>query len=84
LLNAIVLATVYALEYGIVKERSDEIPLSAIFGDGLGWALRDAVAYSGSWGELYEKNFRSTEYNTGRNALNKRGPRIHSFPVVDP
>jgi hypothetical protein len=84
ILNAVVFATIYALENGIVRERSEEMPLSSIFGDDLGWALKDAVAYSGSWGELYEKHFGSTEYDTGRNALNNKGPRMHSFQMVDP
>ena len=84
LVNSVVLATIYALENGIVKERSEEMPLSSIFGDDLGWALRDAVAYSGGYAELYEKNFGSSIAETGRNSLNNNGPRIHSFPGLYP
>ena len=83
LVNSVVMATIYALENGIVKERSEDMPLSSIFGDDLRWALRDAVAYSGSYGELYAKNFGCTE-QTGRNVLNNEGPRIHSFSGLNP
>lgn len=82
LVNSVVMATIYALENGIVKERSEDMPLSSIFGDDLRWALRDAVAYSGSYGELYAKNFGYEQ--TGRNVLNNEGPRIHSFSGLNP
>lgn len=88
--NAIVLATIYALEHGITREHSEEMPLSSIFGNNYDWALRDTVFYSGNWKDMYEKNFVNSpnyqllESAKGRNALNTGGPQIHSFPGLVP
>lgn len=80
--NCIVLATIYAQENGIRRGRSKEMPLLSLFGKDFEWALRDAIAYIGSYDQMLERNFRSAlEENRGRNRLNENGgPQIHSFP----
>lgn len=80
--NAIVIATIYAAENSITQDRSTEMPLIYLFGGAFTWALRDAIAYSGSYDELYIKNFGEVlEEDRGRNALNKwSDPQIHSIP----
>jgi len=45
------------------------------------WALRDAIFYTGSYHELYKKNFPAAPDDRGRNQVNDDdGPQIHSFP----
>ncbi|KAL7538347.1 hypothetical protein ACHAXR_008492 [Thalassiosira sp. AJA248-18] len=58
------------------------MPLVSVFGSDLNWALRDAIAYSGSYEQIYKNHFgsKATEVNRGRNTLNKGGPMIRSFP----
>ncbi len=84
--NCIVLATIYAQENGIEKKRSNEMPLVSTFGRELRWALRDAIAYSGSYDQIYVANFdNATQKNRGQNVLNDAGgPQIHSFPGLLP
>ena len=68
--NFIVMATIYAQEKGIKREESKE-----------NWVLRDAIAYIGSYDQIYTKHFGDVlEEERGRNTLNKGGPQIHSFP----
>eukprot|EP00580_Thalassiosira_gravida_P006507 CAMPEP_0201629136 /NCGR_PEP_ID=MMETSP0493-20130528/3887_1 /ASSEMBLY_ACC=CAM_ASM_000838 /TAXON_ID=420259 /ORGANISM="Thalassiosira gravida, Strain GMp14c1" /LENGTH=86 /DNA_ID=CAMNT_0048100063 /DNA_START=77 /DNA_END=334 /DNA_ORIENTATION=- len=71
--NCVVMATIYAQENDIRKHKSGEIPLLSIFGSEIGWALRDAISYSGSYDEMYVKHFGSevTEAARGRNTLNE-------------
>jgi len=80
--NCVVLATMYAEENGIKQKRSKEMPLLSIFGDDHIWAVRDAVGYSGSYDQVYKKQFgQVAEEDRGMNILNERGgPQIHSFP----
>ena len=82
--NCIVSAAIYAQENEIQREKSNEMPLVSLFGNDLNWALRDAIAYSGSYDEIYMKNFGSgvLEVDRGRNILNKGGPILHSFPHI--
>jgi len=69
--NFIILATIYAQEEGMERDKSEEI-----------WVLRDVIAYSGSYDQIYKNNFENvTEGERGRNILNINGdPQIHSFP----
>jgi len=55
--NCIVLATIYAQEKGIKIEEGKEMPSMTIFGSQFNWALRDAIAYSGSYDQIYTKSF---------------------------
>jgi len=55
--NCVVLATIYAWENGIRREERKEMPLMSIFGSEFNWALRDAIYYSGSYDQIYTKNF---------------------------
>ena len=65
----------------IESENSEEMPLVTIFGNDLGWALRDAIAYSGSHADIYSRNFDDEE--RGRKRLNEGGPILLSlFPFV--
>ena len=84
--NCIVLATIYAQEKGITTEENKEMPLMTIFGSHFNWALRDAIAYSGGYGQIYTKHFGDAlEEDRGRNILNNKGdPQIHSFPGLSP
>ncbi|KAL7531400.1 hypothetical protein ACHAXR_004019 [Thalassiosira sp. AJA248-18] len=83
LVNCIVLATIYAEENRIQSHRSNDMPFASVFGSDLNWALRDAIAYSGSYDQIYRKHFgiEATETSRGRNTLNKGGPLMLSFPV---
>ena len=78
--NSIVLATIYAQEENIQKVDSDKMPFAPIFGEELAWALKDAIAYSGSYDEMYARNFGHQAYR-GRNTVNKGGPLMLSLPV---
>jgi len=80
--NCVVLATIHAEEKSITRDRSEEMPLVSIFGSKYSWALRDAVAYSGSYDQMYAKHFIDVAYeDRGRNTLNDSGgPQMHSFP----
>ena len=82
--NCIVMSTIYAQENSFQSERSKEMPLVSVFGGSLRWALRDAIAYSGSYDQLYTKHFGSevSEVDRGRNSLNKGDPLHHSFPSL--
>ncbi|KAL7526277.1 hypothetical protein ACHAXR_002497 [Thalassiosira sp. AJA248-18] len=77
--NCIVMSTIYAQENSIQSERSKEMPLVS-----LRWALRDAIAYSGSYDQIHTKHFGSevSEVDKCRNTLNKGGPLLHSFPSI--
>jgi len=79
--NCVVLATIYAQENKIPREKSSEMPLVSVFGSHLNWALRDAIVYSGSYDQIYARNFGSnvSEAFRGQNTLNKGGPLLHSF-----
>jgi len=84
--NCIVLATIYAQKNNIAKKNSVDLPLVSLFGNEFTWALRDAIGYSGSYGQIYEKNFDkgSEEEGRGRNDLNEYGgPQILSFPGLN-
>jgi len=80
--NCVVLATIYAQEYDITRRKSKQMPFVSIFGSDFKWALRDAIAYSGNYDEIYRRNFGVlSEAERGRNYLNEDGgPQIHSFP----
>ena len=80
--NCVVLATIYAEENKIQREKSSEMPLVSVFGSHLNWALRDAIVYSGSYDQIYSRNFGSnlSEAFSMRNALNEGGPMMHSHP----
>ncbi|KAL7553938.1 hypothetical protein ACHAWF_018683 [Thalassiosira exigua] len=84
--NCIVLAIIFAEEKRIGREDSTRMPLMPTFGDELKWALRDAVAYSGSFDQLYEQQFGDVSVELrGRNVLNRdSGPQLHSFPGLRP
>lgn len=79
--NCIVLATIYAQENDVSKKMHRDMPLVSIFGTEFSWALRDVVAYSGPYDDLYAKNFGVVnEEDRGRNFLNdQEGPQINSF-----
>ena len=51
--NAVVTATVVAVEDGIAKSSSDEMPLIGLFGSELKWMFRDIIHYVGNYDELY-------------------------------
>eukprot|EP00579_Thalassiosira_antarctica_P013409 CAMPEP_0201945108 /NCGR_PEP_ID=MMETSP0903-20130614/53734_1 /ASSEMBLY_ACC=CAM_ASM_000552 /TAXON_ID=420261 /ORGANISM="Thalassiosira antarctica, Strain CCMP982" /LENGTH=869 /DNA_ID=CAMNT_0048488167 /DNA_START=93 /DNA_END=2702 /DNA_ORIENTATION=+ len=80
--NCMVLATIHAQGNDIHREKSREMPSCSVFGSDLNWALRDAIAYSGSYDEIYSRNFGSnvSAAYRGRNTLNKGGPLMLSFP----
>ena len=83
--NCIVLATVYARENGIQRDKSGDMPLVTLFGSELNWALRDAIFYSGSYDEIHAQNFgfgskNVSEADRGRCSLNRGGPLMLSFP----
>jgi len=83
--KCVVVATLYAQEKKINREDSERMPSTAIFGHRFHWALRDAIHFSGSYDQLYEKNFgRDSADDRGRNTLNDGGPEIHSFPGLSP
>ncbi len=71
--HSIVLATVYAQESGIEQESSRGMPLMSVFGAEYLWTMRDAVAYSGSYDEMYYKHFGISKAPRGRNELNING-----------
>ena len=79
--NCIVLATIFAQENGIQREKSGRMPSVSVFGSNLNWALRDAIAFSGSYDQIYRKHFGSNVYEVdrGRNSLNQGGPLLKSF-----
>lgn len=83
--NCVVLATIHAQEEGIMNEQSStDLPLMSVFGGAFKWALRDATYFSGSYDQIYERNFRVVE-DRGRNRLNNQvDPLIHSFTGLDP
>jgi len=84
--NCIVLATIYAQKNNIAKKNSVDLPLVSLFGNEFTWALRDAIGYSGSYDQMYEKNFGkgSAEEERSRNDLNEYGgPQILSFPGLN-
>ena len=78
--NSIVLGTIYADDNFITKVNSEQMPFVSIFGRELKWCLKDAIAYSGSYGEIYTRNFgvNASKYR-GRNALNRGGPLLLSI-----
>ena len=79
--NCIVLGTIYAEENRLASV-CGEPPLVSVFGSEYNWALRDAIAYSGSYDQIYTKTFssgNSTESARGRNTLNIGGPMMHSL-----
>jgi len=81
--NLVVVATFYAEKESISKKRSKKMPLIPIFRNDFipKWALRDAIFYTGSYHELYKKNFPAAPDDRGRNQVNDDdGPQIHSFP----
>ena len=80
--NSIVLATIYAQE-NIEKGDSAEMPFVSVFGKELRWALKDAIASSGSYDKICIRNFgnRSSEACINRNTLSNSGPLMHSFPL---
>mmetsp|Transcript_10548 Transcript_10548/g.22344 ORF Transcript_10548/g.22344 Transcript_10548/m.22344 type:complete len:360 (+) Transcript_10548:418-1497(+) len=70
--NSVVLATIYAQENEIHKEDMLKMPLVSLYGSDLNWALRDAVAYSGNYDDMYSEWFKNvTEATRGRNVVNK-------------
>jgi len=82
--NCVVLATIYAQENKIEREKSSEMPLVSVFGSHFNWALRDAIVYSGSYEQVYLRNFgnNDTAAFRGRNTLNKGGPLMLSIPLI--
>jgi hypothetical protein len=83
--NLVVQSPVYAEENDIRKRSSQDMPLIELFGGELSWALKDAIAYSGSYDEVYSKNFGFAPRDSrGRNVLNAGGPQVHSLPGLDP
>merc|ERR1719401_2416536 len=81
--NVVVVATIYAQEREITTNTG--MPIMSIFGSQFSWALRHAFSFSGSYDEMYEKNFPSiSEADRGRNVLNSDGPQLHSFPGLSP
>jgi len=79
--NCVVMATIHAQENDIQKHKSREMPLISIFGSNSSWALRDAISYSGSYDEIYARNFGSgvAKSARGRNTLNDGGPLMLPF-----
>lgn len=84
--NSVVLATIHAQENVITNENSKPVPVVSLFGSSFNWALRDAIAFSGSYDQIYTKHFDGVfEEDRGRNALNKAGgPQMHSLPGLHP
>ena len=80
--NCIVSVTFLAAEKGIGKEQSMEIPKLRIFGRTFLWSFIDAIFYSGTYDDIYTKNFGNiATADRGRNNLNREGgPQMHSFP----
>ena len=82
LVNSVVVATIHAMEIGVEKEAWKAMPL---FGEKFRWMLNDAISYSGSYDQLYTKNFGNIgENDRGRNTRNEGGPQFHSFPGLSP
>ena len=78
--NCVVLTTIQAQE-NYAQKTYAEMPLVSAFGSYFSWALRDVIAYSGRYDEMFEKHFRSEVAGTsqGRNTLNEGGPLLLSF-----
>jgi len=68
--HSIMLTTVYAQESGITQESNRGMPLISVFGTEYSWAMREAIAYSGSYDEMYHKHFGTSPLQRGRNQLN--------------
>jgi len=85
LVNTVVVGTIHAVKIGVEKEESKEMPLMLMFGADAAWMMKDAISYSGSYDQLYRKNFGIIgEKDRGRNTLNDGGPQLHSFPGLSP
>lgn len=79
--NCVVLALFHAQRLAIGKEQSNFMMLLPFFGEDFEWALRDVIHYTGSYDELYEKNFGIVpKEERGRNQLNEGGPLLYSMP----
>jgi len=79
------MATIFAHENSIQKKNSKGMPLVPIFGREFQWALRDAIFYSGSYDQIYQRFDHGMQNNKGRNNLNNNGgPQLHSFPGLSP
>lgn len=77
--DTIVLSTFYAYDNGIAKEEGFEMPLIAIFGPDMLWALRDAILFSGNYVELFRQHF-GQNTPPGRNGLNKDSAHPQFLP----
>lgn len=80
--HSIMLATLYAQESGITHESNRGMPLMSVFGTQYLWAMRDAIAHSGSYDEMYYKHFGTSPLQRGRNELNINAtPQLLSPPM---
>ena len=67
--NNVVVTTIHAMEIGVEKDAWKEMPL---FGEKITWMLNDAISYSGSYDQLYAKNFGNIgEKDRDRNTRNE-------------
>ena len=75
------MSTIYALDNHIDKEDSYLMPLILLFGNDMMWALRDALAATGNYDEIYLMNFGTVDVFRGRNDLNSnREPQLLDMP----
>ncbi|EJK69703.1 hypothetical protein THAOC_09013, partial [Thalassiosira oceanica] len=83
--NCVVVAVMEARRRQITEEFYLDMPLSAIFGSDLSWALRDAVKTSGNYGTMMKRNFpeyqlTGDDRDSTRNVLNTGQPMMHVYP----
>ena len=73
--NAVVTAAIVAVEDGIAKSNSEEMPLIGLFGSELKWMLRDIIHYVGNYDEIYyESHDVKDDANRGYNqVMSKKG-----------
>ncbi|EJK75467.1 hypothetical protein THAOC_02808 [Thalassiosira oceanica] len=80
--NLVVMSTIKADKDGIGREAHRNMPLISVYGSNIGWALKDAISYSGSYSQILSENFPQSMAATGRNCIHKDGPLRHSIPGI--
>ena len=79
----VVAATIYAEEQGITWATANNMPDVNLFGEDYIKMFRDAIYYSGNYGEIFERNLGNVLPERGRNAINNMnapGPQIYVPP----
>ena len=76
------MATIYAEEEFIHRNRAAEMPVVRLFGPGFVQMFRDAISPFGNYGEIYDRTVGKRIDRAGRNHLNviPFGPQQLPFP----